>query len=87
MTIIVGIVFKVLWIIRWAIVIEAILSFAPVQGVDKVRSILHIVTEPFLYPFRVLQEKIYPGFMMDFSPIGAIVLIGILMNMLTALMR
>ncbi|MDP4143249.1 MAG: YggT family protein [Bacillota bacterium] len=73
-----NIIINILALIQLIIILDAILSFVPIDAVYKVREFTGMVTEPILKPFRVLQERIAPGLMIDFSPIGAIFVIGII---------
>lgn len=72
-------IFSLLFVVmEYAIFAEIILSFV-MRGVEnKFTYFLHSITEPLLAPGRKIQEKIMPGFMIDFSPIIAFFIISIL---------
>ncbi|MBM7869359.1 YggT family protein [Clostridium pascui] len=72
-------IFSLLFVVmEYAIFAEIILSFV-MRGVEnKFTYFIHSITEPLLAPGRKIQEKIMPGFMIDFSPILALFIISIL---------
>lgn len=78
MIIFVNLVVTLIRIIEWAIVIDCVLSFIPNDSLYDIRRILGTVTGPILEPFRRIQERIMPGFMVDFSPIFAWIVLGII---------
>ena len=64
--------------LEYAIFLEVILSWVAQGKENQFTNILHIFTEPFLAPARKLQNKLMPGFMLDFSPIGAFLILSVL---------
>ncbi|MPM63103.1 hypothetical protein SDC9_109983 [bioreactor metagenome] len=72
-------IFSLLFVVmEYAIFAEIILSFVTRGVENKFTYFLHSITEPLLAPGRKIQEKIAPGFMIDFSPILALFIISIL---------
>lgn len=69
-------------LIEYAIFLDVILSWIMPGKSNKFLDILHIFTEPFLAPARKIQEKLIPGFMLDFSPIGALVILYVLQKVI-----
>ncbi len=72
--------------LQYAILIDVILSWIMPGKENSFTAILHIFTEPFMRPGRILQEKIMPGQMLDFSPILALVIIWVLQVIVNALL-
>lgn len=72
--------------IEYAIFLDVILSWILQGRSNQFTEVLHIFTEPFMKPGRMIQEKIMPGFMMDFSPILALVIISILQRIVFAIL-
>ncbi|WP_373898350.1 YggT family protein [Haloimpatiens sp. FM7315] len=64
--------------LEYAIFLDVILSWVARGRDNKFTEIIHIITEPFLMPGRILQERLVPGLMIDFSPIVAFLIIGFL---------
>ncbi|MFD3157424.1 YggT family protein [Haloimpatiens sp. FM7330] len=79
----VNILFRV---IEYAILIEVILSWIPQRRENQLTSILHTITEPFLRPGRIIQQKLIPNLMIDFSPIIALFIIAILRRVIYTLL-
>ncbi|CAA7602871.1 YGGT family [Acididesulfobacillus acetoxydans] len=75
------IVDNVVTILTWAIVIRALLSFAPNLRDNALVRLLNDVTEPLLRPFRRFQIG-GGGFAVDFSPILAIIVLNIIRTVL-----
>ncbi|KLU60475.1 YGGT family protein [Peptococcaceae bacterium CEB3] len=75
------IVDNVVTILTWAIVIRALLSFAPNLQDNALVRLLNDVTEPILRPFRRFQIG-GGGFAVDFSPILAIIVLNIVRTIL-----
>ena len=66
-----------------AIIIRALLSFAPLDPYHPLVQFLHQFTEPFLQPFR----RILPSAgMMDFSPMIAIVVLSLVSRVLQSIL-
>ncbi|MBA5850648.1 YggT family protein [Clostridium sp. cel8] len=62
-----------------AILLDVILSWIPSGiGSSGFVELLHIITDPLMKPGRIIQEKLMPGLMIDFSPIVALVLLDII---------
>lgn len=75
----------VLGILELAIFVRAIISWLPIPQKSRFVSILYLVTEPLLAPIRRLlnrSSRSGSGMMMDLSPIVAILLLGVLRNVL-----
>lgn len=72
--------------IEYAIFIDVILSWILQGRSNQFIEILHIFTEPFMKPGRMLQEKLMPGFMLDFSPILALIIISILQRIILSIL-
>ena len=76
---------KVIAILSWAIIIRALLSFFPQIRYNKIVQILNDVTDPLLKPFRRFQIG-GQGFSVDFSPILAIFVLGMISTILHSLL-
>ncbi|NEZ46365.1 YggT family protein [Clostridium niameyense] len=63
-----------------AILIDVFISWIPMSygKYNGFISFIRAFTKPFMEPFRKLQNRIFPNFMIDFSPIFALLLIDIL---------
>ncbi|MDF2883443.1 MAG: hypothetical protein K0R54_4000 [Clostridiaceae bacterium] len=70
--------------LQYAIFIDVILSWVMPGKNNSFTALLHIFTEPFMRPGRMLQEKIMPGLMIDFSPILALFILWILQSLVNA---
>lgn len=70
--------------LEYAIFIDIILSWVMPGKRNGVTDLLHVFTEPFLIPGRKIQQKIMPGFMMDFSPIIAFMLLSLIERIIIA---
>lgn len=79
------IVDNVVTILTWAIVIRALLSFAPNLRDNTLVRLLNDITEPILKPFRRFQIG-GGGFAVDFSPILAIIVLNIIRSILLSLL-
>lgn len=67
----------------FAIFIRCILSWFPIGRDNIVIRFLYAVTEPILRPIRNLVNKSpIGGFMIDFSPIIALILLQIVFNLI-----
>ncbi|WP_035290101.1 YggT family protein [Clostridium sp. KNHs214] len=71
--------------LEYAIFIDVILSWVSAGRENEFTRIVHIITEPLLRPGRELQQRLIPGLMIDFSPIIAFFIIGILRRMILPL--
>ncbi|MEW9093663.1 MAG: YggT family protein [Clostridiaceae bacterium] len=70
-------------IVEWAIIIDVILSFAPMN--NSFTQILRTITEPLLIPGKRIQERLLPGLMIDFSPVFALLMINLLESLLLSI--
>lgn len=70
-----------------AIIIDALLSWVYRGNGNVFTDILHSITEPFLAPSRRIMERFFPNMMIDFSPIIAIFIIGILQSAVNLVLR
>jgi YggT family protein len=77
-------VFVLIQLLKAALVIRVILSFLPISADNPLVRMLYSVTEPVLAPIRRLLERSSIGgnMMMDFSPIIAFLLIGLIQSIL-----
>lgn len=75
-------------IIEYAILARVIISWLPIPRDNQFIGLLYQITEPILAPIRGIIEKSSMGknMMIDFSPIIAFLLIGVVRNLLTALL-
>ncbi|NMM61412.1 YggT family protein [Clostridium sp. P21] len=64
--------------IEGAILLDVILSWVMPGRNNGFLDLLHVFTDPFMIPGRKIQEKLMPGFMIDFSPIVALFIVDIL---------
>ncbi|MCT8976066.1 YggT family protein [Clostridium sp. CX1] len=69
-----------------AILLEVILSWIMPGRSNKLTDILSIFTGPFMIPGRKIQEKLMPGFMIDFSPIIALFILDILQRIIYSIL-
>ena len=69
-------------IVELALLIRAILSIFMLEG--GITVIIEMITEPFLYPIRLLFKKlnIMQGSPLDFSGLVAMILISVLITVL-----
>ena len=67
------------FVLTWAIIIRALLSWFSISGAQPVLRLLVEITEPVLAPIR----RVLPtAGMLDFSPLVALLLINILSSIL-----
>lgn len=78
----------VLRILEYAILIRVIISWLPVPRDNQFIRLLYGITEPILAPIRRAIERSSLGrnMMLDFSPIIAFLLIGLVRNILFRLL-
>ena len=81
MTFLISIVFLLLQILWFAIFARAIISWFPVDPQGPIVKALDAVTEPLLGPLRRVVPRIG---MVDITPMVAIILIFVLMQVLQA---
>lgn len=76
-------------VLEFAILIRAFLSWLPIPREHRFVTLLYQVTEPILAPIRSLIERSSFGknMMFDFSPIIALLLIGLVRNIILGLLR
>lgn len=74
----------VLMIIEYAILARVIISWIPVPRDNQLIRLLYQITEPILAPIRALIERSAMGknMMIDFSPIIAFILLGLVRSIL-----
>jgi YggT family protein len=78
----VKIIISLLRLLEILIFVEVILSWVMVGKENDFTIVIHKITAPFLEPGRKLQEKLFPGLMVDFSPFIALVIIAFLRRIL-----
>ncbi len=72
-------------IIDSLILIRVLLSFFPTLQSSKISYFIYQMTEPILAPCRAILDKLGLGMgMIDFSPILAFLLLGLMQNLLFA---
>ena len=81
MTFLISIVFLLLQILWFAIFARAIISWFPIDPQGPIVKALYAVTEPLLGPLRRVVPRIG---MVDITPMVAIILIFVLMQVLQA---
>ncbi len=81
MTILISVVFLMLQILWFAIFARAIISWFPIDPQGPIVKALDAVTEPVLGPLRRVVPRIG---MVDITPMVAIILIFVLMQVLQA---
>ncbi|MBU5590787.1 YggT family protein [Clostridium sp. MSJ-4] len=75
--------FKILFtVIEYVIFLEVILSFIFQNQRNKFLEIVRVLTDPLLRPAKALQEKVYPNFPIDFSPVIVISIIYLLQKVI-----
>ena len=79
LTQIVNAIFKILQI---AIILECIASWIPQLKYNSLMDIVYKVTNPILEPIREMQNRFIQGLPIDFSPIIAFLVIGVLRNLI-----
>ncbi|WP_432665188.1 YggT family protein [Wukongibacter baidiensis] len=73
-------------VVNFLIIARALFSWFSRGYSNPIYNILHQITEPILYPFRQLQEKLGVGGMIDFSPLLAIVALDILQRVILSIL-
>ena len=73
-----------LMFLQIAMMVRAILSWFPIE--NRIVDIVYAVTEPFIYPFRRLFEKLnwFQGFPLDMAFMASYIAINILSILLSA---
>lgn len=69
-----------------AILLDVILSWFMPGRSNAFLDLLHVFTNPFMIPGRKIQEKLMPGFMIDFSPILAFLILDILRKVIFSIL-
>lgn len=83
---------SVLRIFEFALIARVLISWLPVSRDNKLVDLLYAITEPVLAPIRRMLEKSSlmnnSAFsMIDFSPIAAFILIGVLRNVIVMIFK
>lgn len=73
-------------LLEGAILLDVILSWIMPGKRGGFIDLLHVFTDPFMIPGRKIQEKLMPGFMIDFSPIIALLLLDILRKIIFSIL-
>lgn len=68
-----------------AILIDVVLSWVMPGASNRLIDLLHVFTEPFMAPGRIIQQKLLPKFMIDFSPIFALIILDFLERIIFAI--
>jgi len=78
----------VLRIIEYAILARVIISWLPISRDNQIIRLLYQITEPILAPIRgiIQRSAIGRNMIIDFSPLIAFLLIGLIRNMLIRLL-
>lgn len=72
-------------IIDSLILVRVLLSFFPTLQSSKISYFIYQMTEPVLAPCRAILDKLGLGMgMIDFSPILAFILLGLMQNLIFA---
>jgi YggT family protein len=74
------ILIKFLWIMSWAVIARALISWVDPRGTSTISRLLSDITEPIVGPIRSVIPRIG---MFDISPIFAWFLLRFLMQVLT----
>lgn len=85
MAIFVTIIIYLIRILEWAVIIDCILSFLPIDSLYDFKRIVSTITNPFLEPFRRIQERFMPNFMIDFSPLFVLILFSVIERIIVTL--
>lgn len=72
-------------VLEWAVIIDCVLSFLPMDSLYEFKRIVGTITNPFLEPFRRLQERFMPNFMIDFSPFFVLIFFNIIERVIITL--
>ena len=62
------------WLLTWAIIIRAVLSWFPINPYNPALVVLHQVTEPILAPLCRIVPRLGP---LDITPVVAIVILQV----------
>lgn len=73
--------------IQWVIILEVFLSWIITDSDNYFMNLIHIITDPFIVPFKKLQDKFFPGFMIDISPLCAILLLWLIENIIKKILN
>lgn len=78
----------VLKIVKYAVLARVIISWLPIPRENQIIRLLYQITEPILAPIRNIIERSSFGrnMMIDFSPVLAFILIGVLENILARIL-
>ncbi|GAA0125314.1 YggT family protein [Clostridium sp. ATCC 25772] len=73
-------------VIKVAILVECLLSWVPNARYGKIGTIVRTITEPIMVPCEKINDKLFKGFLLDFSPIIAYFLIYIIESIILRLL-
>ena len=74
-------------ILRWAILIDCILSFISTPSLSEIRRILYNVLRPVYSPIRKLIERTpLAGSMLDFTPLFSLILLSFLSRVIISVL-
>lgn len=66
-------------VLRWAILIDCVLSFVPITSLSEIRRIIYVVLRPIYTLVRKIVSKTpLSGGMLDFTPLFALLLLSLL---------
>lgn len=79
---------RLLELLQWLLVFRALCSWFPQVQSSKVGEFLYAVTEPMVAPFRSLLNRFQSGrgMMLDFSALFAFLALGIVQQLLYAML-
>ena len=79
---------KFFWVIEILILIRVILSWVPMRSNGPIITLVYDLTEPILGPAKRMLDKspLGGGMMIDFSPIIALFMMGLLKQIILALL-
>lgn len=78
-------VYQFVQVINFLIIVRVLMSWIVRDYRNPVANFFYQVTEPLLAPFRMLQQRLGIGGMLDFSPIIALLVIQFLANLVLKL--
>lgn len=78
-------IYQFVQVINFLIIVRVLMSWIVRDYRNPIANFFYQVTEPLLAPFRMLQQKLGIGGMLDFSPIIAMLVIQLVANMILQL--